>query len=169
MPPRGLTVLAALRPGEDEPLCEVLLAIGDDIRGTGRVGPITRTHIHFALSRQIHFARFAILDDPDRGPDRKRLLFSSNYDGDLDSHLAELIRITPDMDAIWGRCEDYHGVHSFGAFMGTHMLEPEAFYIAFREETVERIHRNIAIRRQLVPLLTSAPAVGLAALLAASS
>ena len=169
MPPRGLTVLAALRPGEDEPLREVLLAIGDDIRGTGLVGPIARPHIHFPLSLRIHFARFAILDDPDRGPDRKRLLFSSNYDGDLDSHLTELIRITPDMDAIWGRCEDYHGVHSFGAFIRTHMLEPEAFYIAFREETVERIHRNIAIRRQLVPLLNSAPAVGLATLLAASS
>ena len=73
------------------------------------------------------------------------------------------------MDAIWGRCEDYHGVHSFGAFIRTHMLEPEAFYIAFREETVERIHRNIAIRQQLAALLNSAPAVGLATLLGASS
>ena len=169
MPPRGLTVLAGLRPGEDEALRDILLAIGDDIRGAGLAGSIARPHIYFPLSLQIHFARFAILDDPDRGPDRKRLLFSSNYDGDLDGHLAELIRITPDMDAIWGRCEDYRGVQSFGAFIRTHMLEPEAFYIAFREETVERIHRNIAVRRQLVALLNPGPAVVLPTLLAASS
>jgi hypothetical protein len=169
VPPGGLTVLAALRPGEDEPLREVLLAIGDDIRGTGPTSPAARPHIHFSQSRQIHFARFAILDDPDRGPGKKRLLFSSNYDGDLDSHLAELIRITPDMDAIWGSCDDYRGVHSFGAFIRTHRLEPAAFYIAFREDTVEQIQRNIAIRQQLLPLLDSATAGGLATLVAASS
>lgn len=169
MPPRGLTVLAALRPGEDEPLREVLLAIGDDIRGNRLPSPAARPHIHFPLSLQIHFARFAILDDPDRGPGRKRLLFSSNYDGDLDGHLAELIRITPDMDAIWGSCEDYHGVQGFGAFIRAHMLEPEAFYIAFREETVERLHRNSAIRQQLATSLDSAPAASLATLLGASS
>ena len=43
------------------------------------------------------------------------------------------------MDAIWGRCEGYAGAARFGAFIRAHAREPEAFYIAFRDETVERI------------------------------
>ena len=112
-----------------------------------------RPHIAFCRSRSIHFARFAILDDPDRGPERKRLLYSSNYDGDLDGHLTELMAITSDMDAIWGRCEAYAGAARFGAFIRAHAREPEAFYIAFRDETVERIQQSITLRRQVQPLL----------------
>jgi len=162
--PNGLTVLAALRPGAEEPLRQVLRAIGDDIKGKTLGGPAGRPHIDFPRSRTVHFARFAILDDPDRGPDRKRLLFSSNYDGELDSHLAELIRITSDMDAIWGGCEAYAGVTAFPAFIRAHAHEPLAFYIAFRDGSVEWIQRAISIRRQTQALLETAPATALARL-----
>ena len=111
--PQTLTVLAAIRPGEEEPLRDILRPIGDDIKGKrlepGAVGP----RIEFRDSRRIHFARFAILDDPDRGRERKRLLYSASYDGALDGHLAELIAITSDMDAIWGRVEGYTGTSAF--------------------------------------------------------
>src|SRR5580765_6111339 len=123
MPPQGLTVLAALRPGGDEPLRAVLRAIGDDIRGR-RARDGAGPRIEFCRSRRIHFARFAILDDPDRGAGRKRLLFSSNYDGPLDDHLAELVAITTDMSAIWGACEAYSGVERFADFVRAHALAP---------------------------------------------
>jgi hypothetical protein len=156
MPPQGLTVLAALRPGGDEPLRAVLRAIGDDIRGT-RARDGAGPRIEFCRSRRIHFARFAILDDPDRGAGRKRLLFSSNYDGHLDDHLAELVAITTDMSAIWGACEAYSGVERFADFVRAHALAPNAFYIAFRDETVESIHRHIARGRALRERLDAAP------------
>ena len=143
MPPQGLTVLAALRPGEEEPLRAVLRAIGDDIRGrTARDGG-GRPHIDFCRSRKIHFARFAILDDPDRGANRKRLLFSSNYDGDLDGHLAELVEITTDMSAIWGRCEAYSGVDRFADFIRAHSHAPGAFYIS--RSATRRSRASIAL------------------------
>jgi hypothetical protein len=107
----------------------------------------------FARSRCIHFARFAILDDPDRGPDRRRLLYSSNYDGSLDDHLGELVAITADMNAIWGCCEAYPGPEGFSEFIRAHQLRPEAFYIAFRGESVARIQQYIALRRRAQPLL----------------
>jgi hypothetical protein len=163
--PRGLTVLAAIRPGEEERLRDVLRPIGDDIRGRTLKDVAERPHIAFCRSRSIHFARFAILDDPGRGPDRKRLLYSSNYDGDLDGHLTELTAITSDMDAIWGRCEAYAGAARFGAFIRAHACEPEAFYIAFRDETVERIQQSITLRRQVQPLLDAASAGSLATIL----
>lgn len=161
--PRTLTVLAAIRPGEEEPLREVLRPIGDDIKGK-RLEP-GAVRIEFRHSRQIHFARFVVLDDPDRGRDRKRLLYSANYDGELDRHLAELIAITPDMDAIWGRVEGYTGPAAFAAFIRAHTQEPEAFYIAFRDETVERLHDAIAFRRLAQTLVDEASSASLAALL----
>src|SRR5688572_33349494 len=105
--PQTLTVLAPIRHGEEESLRAILRPIGDDIRGRRLDNRADTPRIEFLRSRQIHFARFAILADPDRGPDRKRLLYSANYDGELENHVAELTAITSDMDAIWGRCEDY--------------------------------------------------------------
>ena len=154
-------MLAAIRAGEEEALRAVLRPIGDDIKGK-RLEP-GAVRIEFRHSRHIHFARFVILDDPDRGRERKRLLYSANYDGALDDHLAELIAITPDMDAIWGRVEGYTGSAAFVAFIRAHTQEPEAFYIAFRDETVERIHDAIAFRRLAQPLVDDASS--LAALL----
>jgi hypothetical protein len=163
--PRTLTVLAAIRLGAEQRLRPVLRAIGDDIRGKRLMQAAGRPHIDFCRSRRIHFARFAILDDPDRGPDRKRLLYSSSYDGDLDSHLAELMEITSDMEAIWGGCEAYAGPAHFAGFIQAHAHEPEAFYIAFRDEPVERIQQSIAVRRGVQPLLDVASAGPLAAIL----
>jgi hypothetical protein len=160
-----LHVIAPIRPGEEVRLRDVLRSIGDDIKGR-RLSPLyARPHIDFTRSRKIHFARFAILDDADRGPGRKRLLYASAYDGDLDDHLAELIAITSDMDAIWGRCDAYAGTARFGEFIRAHAHEPEALYIAFRDGTVERIQQAIALRRRVEPLLDAAAASSLAAVL----
>jgi hypothetical protein len=163
--PSGLTVLAAIRPGEEERLRDVLRAIGDDIGGKTLKQGVERPHIDFSRSRTIHFARFAILDDPDRGQARKRLLYSANSDGDLDSHLAELIEITSDMEAIWGRCEGYTGPGEFSAFIRAHAHEPGAFYIAFRDQPVERIQGSIAVRRHVQALVDAAAARPLATIL----
>ena len=164
--PRTLTVLAPIRPGEEEPLRAVLRPIGDDIKGKRMAPGAVRPGVEFRHSRHIHFARLVILDDPDRGPDRKRLLYSANYDGELDRHLAELIAITPDPDAIWGRLEGYTGPAAFAAFIRAHTQEPEAFYIAFRDETVERLHDAIAFRRRAQTLVDDASSASLADLLA---
>jgi hypothetical protein len=163
--PQGLTVLASIRQGEEERLRDVLRPIGDDIRGRTLRDAPERPHIDFCSSRTIHFARFAILNDPDRGPERKRLLYASTYDGDLDGHLAELMAITSDMDAIWGRLEAYTAAGTFGAFMRAHAREPEAFYIAFRDETVGSIRDAAALRRLVQPLLDSASVGSLPAIL----
>jgi hypothetical protein len=145
----GLTFLAPIVPGREEGLRQTLEELGRDVSGR-RLGPgPTRPHIHFPRCRLVHFARFAVLDDPDRGPGHARLLFSSNYDGGLDEHLAELMAATTDMDAIWGACEGYPGASSFMDFVRAHSLSPVAFYIAFRGEASHRIRRSLDVRRRL--------------------
>jgi hypothetical protein len=153
--PHGLTVLAPIRRGEEGALRSVLRAIGDDIKGkTLAANP--RPHIDFPASRLIHFARFAVLDDPYR-PGAARLLFSTNYDGDLDAHLAEVTTITSDMQAIWGRCEGYAGVGSFAAFVRARAHEPEAFYIAYRDDNAAEIKAAIDTRRRVDALPNVVP------------
>jgi hypothetical protein len=141
-------VLAPIRPDRESALREVLRAIGDDIAGKDLAAGSTRPHIAFVHSRHIHFARFAILNDPDRGSNRSRLLFTSIYDGRLDAHLDELVSITSDMDAIWGACEGYTGISEFQSFVNARAQEPAAYYIAFRDETVESITSAIDARRR---------------------
>ena len=152
MAPRCLTVLAPIRPGEDDALRAVLRAIGDDIKGQGTPSVTGQPRVDFARSRRTHFARFAILDDPDRGAGRTRLLYGSVYDGTQAEHVAELIDITSNPDGIWGRCEGYTGAGGFLAFINAHACEPEAYYIAFRDETVESIRHATAVGRNGGPL-----------------
>ena len=76
-----------------------------------------RPHVAFAQSRTIHFARFAILTDPDRGPDAARLLYASVYDGTLEAHAAELAALSSDFDAIWGKLEGYTGRDDFARLL----------------------------------------------------
>jgi hypothetical protein len=141
-------VLAPIRPDREAGLRELLRAIGDDINGKDLAAGRTRPHIAFVRSRRIHFARLAILNDPDRGAGRSRLLFTSIYDGALDAHLDELVSITSDMDAIWGGCEGYTGATDFPAFIRSHAQGLSAYYIAFRDESVESIMSAINRRRQ---------------------
>ena len=152
VPPSCLTVLAPIRRGEDAALRAVLRAIGDDIRGARREAGASAPHIDFPASERIHFARFGILADPDRGPDATRLLFASVYDGTLDDHLFELLAITSDPDAVWGRCEDYGGVAAFATFIRAHAHQPAAFYTAFRDEAAASIRRAFQSGGDVPPL-----------------
>ena len=145
MPPESLTILAPIKRGEVAALREVLRPIGDDINGT-HMPPVGRPHIAFTNSRTIHFARFAILTDPDRGPDRARLLYASVFDGTLAAHADELAALSTDFDAIWGKLEGYSGRDGFAHFLKAHAHEPAAYYIAFRDETVSSIRLAIAAR-----------------------
>jgi len=149
MTPNCLTVLAPIRAGEEEALRAILRATGDDINGRRRSEPPAAQppYIDFPHSRRIHFARFAILRDPDRGPECARLLYAAAFDGDLDAHLAELISITSDPNAIWGRCEGYGGLATFAAFIRARAHDPAAFYIAFRDESAQSIQLAVAARR----------------------
>lgn len=122
--------------------------IGNDVKGKRLVDGSSHPHIDFPSSRSIHFARLALLDDPDCGPERKRLLLVTDYDGSWREHVQELISITSDPHAIWGCCEGYLGPYSFPRFIRSHMVEPQAYYISFPGITVEQIRSWSRLRAQ---------------------
>lgn len=162
--PYTLTVLARVRAGEEAALRAVLREIGGDIAGKKAAGSPPRPHIDFTAASNFHFARFALLTDPQRGTGATRLLFASVYDGDLDSHVAELVRVTSGMDAIWGRCEGYSDSASFSDFVRAHAHAPAAFYSAFRDESVASLRAASEARRHAHALADAASPVAVQSL-----
>ena len=140
-----LTILAPIKQGEVAAVRDVLRPIGDDINST-HMPPGGRPHVAFTRSRPIHFARFAILADPDRGPDHARLCCTPRCSTEpwrrtLPSW-SPCRRISTRSGKSWRSA----GRDGFVHFLRAHAHEPAAYYIAFRDETVSSIRLAIAAR-----------------------
>jgi hypothetical protein len=146
MPANGLIVIAPVRAGTEAALLEALNRFGNDIRGVRAANAPDEPRVEFTRGRSFHFARLTLLDDPDRGPGRKRLLFATDYDGSWEAHVSEVLALTRHPDQIWGCCEGYAGAESFPAFIRRYTVEPGAYYIAFRGDTLGRIQGGIELR-----------------------
>ena len=147
----ALTVLTPILDGHAQLLVEQLDALGD-----GDASPLARVP-------GTHIARWVVLDDlkfqgaGQRHRDRlqaARLLFSSNFDGDLDRYLDGLrTGMAAEADAIWGHCRGYPGhedAAAFAAYMRAHQLEAALFFAAYGDQTVDEVHANVAQRRRLI-------------------
>jgi hypothetical protein len=161
----ALTVLTPVLDGHAQPLVAHLDALGD-----GDASPLARVP-------GTHIARWVVLDDVkyqgagQRHRDRlqsARLLFSSNFDGDLDRYLEGLrTGMGADADAIWGHCRGYPGHEdgaAFAAYMRAHQLEATLFFAAYGDQTVEQIHANVAQRRRLIDFALATQGLDAAAL-----
>ena len=149
MPSHGLIAVAPVKPGAEDELRAVLNRIGNDIRGRRVQSFMPEPRIHFPRSRTLHFARMALLDHPAAGVGRKRLLLVTDYDGPWDAHVAELLSLTHDPDAIWGCCEGYAGCDQFAGFIRRHTVSPQAYYIALPGFDLDAIRELIQRRLQL--------------------
>ena len=75
----AVTVIARLKPSADLPtLAQYLLAMGQTLSADGD-GTI---QAKLSEVSGLHFLRLLIIKDPDRGPERARLLLAAVIDGD---------------------------------------------------------------------------------------
>jgi len=139
-------VLTPIRPG----MLGDLRAYLEDL--DGRDGPLAR------LPRT-HMARLLILpdmpvpagvQDPLDGP---YLLFTANFDGDLDSYLDELAeRLAPEAGEIWGRCigcpQPAAGA-ALKAYLGRNKLDSGVVFAAYGQASVRRIRGALDKRARL--------------------
>jgi hypothetical protein len=81
-----------------------------------------------------------------------RLLFTSNFDGDLDPYLEKLqTGLGEDADAIWGHCRGYPGRGGgFAPWLKAHQLEAALFFAAYGGHTVEQVQANVDKRTRLI-------------------
>lgn len=111
------------------------------------------------LLRQIHFARWVILDASGRAGD---LLFTSNFDGEMKLYFRNFaLELTSDIDSVWSNCEGYPGAHDFDRlwqYVKKHQITTRLFYSAYPTLTMPQIARLDSLRKGFDDFLCKAGA-----------
>lgn len=147
----ALTVLTPILDGHAQQLTAHLDALPE-----GPDSPLARVP-------GTHLGRWVVIDQvkhQGHGQRRRdalsasRLLFTSNFDGELEPYLERLrTGLGEDADAIWGHCRGYPGHADAAAFAGwlrAHELEAVLFFAAYGDQTVEQVHANLDKRARLI-------------------
>jgi hypothetical protein len=81
-----------------------------------------------------------------------RLLFTSNFDGELDRYLEQLqTGLGEDADAVWGHCRGYPGRGAgFAPWMKAHQIEAALFFAAYGGQTLEQVRANLDQRARTI-------------------
>ncbi|MDB5136346.1 MAG: hypothetical protein JWP37_2949 [Mucilaginibacter sp.] len=112
--------------------------------------------IDFSKTSLTHFARFVILPTAKPYSSTKRLLFTSNFDGDFDLYAKELIdtNVAPALDAIFSRCDSYEAGTLLTntkavAFLNNRNINSQAFYVALPGATQAIISESADLRLKM--------------------
>lgn len=147
----SLTVLTPIIDGHEAVLSQYL-----DGLQSGDGSPL-------AGVRGTHFARWVVMDDviyqgPEQGErdhlQHPRLLFTSNFDGQLEPYLEALrTGLGGSADTIWGHCIGYPGTDdasAFAKYIRRHQIDSSLFFAAYGDRTVEDVTRSLALRTKLI-------------------
>lgn len=114
--------------------------------------------VSFSNIKSIHFARFVLLDDLETNFPLQ-LVFSSDYDGEENAHMKELIR-----EAGEGLCQIYSCCSGFSgdlmAFWKAHQVPTHAFYNGHPGLAAQHIQYEESLRTIIVDYLANANAAG---------
>jgi len=121
-----------------------------------------------AKLERTHMARWVIIEDFHNDPSWKQrkqehldlqyLVFTSNFDGDLDSYLDELCELlAPQAREIWGRCVGCPQDASGGAlkrYLKHNQIDCGFFYAAYGEATVGEVRAALRQRDKVIAFAT---------------
>jgi hypothetical protein len=160
----ALTTFAPIIPGHEEDLRAYIEGLP-----TGPDSPLARLDA-------LHLSRLQIFDHlvhqgDKQKPDRLEsnyLVFTSSFDGDLDSYLDMICeRIPAEADTWWGHCVGYPGTSDRAAFkryITDHQAHTSLFASAYPTGTVAKVHDALALRDQLVDFAADAQGLDAAVL-----
>jgi hypothetical protein len=158
--------MTPIKPGEERPLAEYLRGLR--ARGPSPLARLARTHI----------GRFVIVPDFHHDPTWKQraeehldlnyLIFTSNFDGALDSYLDELCeQLAPEAPEIWGRCvgcpERPEGA-ALKAYLQHNQIKTGIFFAAYGHATVATVRRALRERERMIAFAVAAQGLEPAAL-----
>ncbi len=144
--------MTPIKPGEEGALADYLHHLRE--RGSSPLARLPRTHL----------GRFVIVPDfhhevtwkqlREEHLDRPYLIFTSNFDGQLDSYLDELCdRLAPEAKEIWGRCigcpESAQGA-ALKSYLKHNQVDTGIFFAAYGQATVETVKRSLVRREQMI-------------------
>ena len=162
----ALTVLTPIRPGRERELREYLDSLPPSDSPLNR---LPRTH----------FARWVIVPDLPNDPAQPKedhlgcqyLLFTSNFDGPLDSYLDELCeRLAPEAREIWGRCvgcPDPATGRALKGYLLHNQIHTGQFVAAYPNATVAAVKAALELRERAIDFAVRAQAMAPAELLRA--
>jgi hypothetical protein len=160
----ALTVFTPIIPGHEEELLAYIEGLP-----TGAESPLAR------LDR-LHLSRVQIFDHLVHQGDRQRpdtlksnyLVFTSSFDGDLDSYLDEICeRLPAEADTWWGHCAGYPGTSDRAAFrryIKDHQAHTSLFASAYPTASVAKVRDSLALRERVVDFAAGAQGLDAAAL-----
>jgi hypothetical protein len=153
----SLTVLTPIIDDHERGLAQYL-----DGLPSGDQSPLAGVH-------GTHFARWVVMDDvmyegSEQGErehlQHARLLFTSNFDGELEPYLEGLCTGLGDSaDEIWGHCIGYPGSSDAGAFaryFRHHQIDSSLFFSAYGDRTVGDVTRSLALRTKFIDFVLRA-------------
>ena len=112
-----------------------------------------------------HLARVVVMDDvifvgaPAREEHLKSryLIFTSNFDGDLDTYLIRMATEIPEfVDGVWQHCVGYPGVQdpaAFVAYMTKCQLETTFYFADVNDKTVQQRLRALQVQAELTAFI----------------
>lgn len=144
--------MTPVKPGEDDVLTDYLRGLR--ARGPSPLAKLSRTH----------HGRFVIVKDFYNDPSWKQpkeehlelpyLVFTSNFDGDLDSYLDELCeKLAAEAKQTWGRCvgcpESAQG-GALKAYLKHNQIDTGIFFAAYDQATVGTVKRSLRQRERMI-------------------
>jgi hypothetical protein len=158
--------MTPIRPGEERPLAEYLRGLR--ARGPSPLARLPRTHI----------GRFVVVPDFHNDPTWKQraeehldlnyLIFTSNFDGALDSYLDELCeQLAPEAPDIWGRCvgcpQSAQGA-ALKRYLEHNQIKTGVFFAAYGQATVATVKRVLRERERMIAFAVASQGLAPAAL-----
>ena len=114
------------------------------------------TETEFKKVSTLHYGRWVILSresfrDEPAVPVGTRLIFSTNFDGDKDDHLTELVTQLKYFDDIYECCEGFpepgtRTTESRKEYLQKHMVKTSAFFNGAPGRSVQQIHQEESLR-----------------------
>jgi hypothetical protein len=160
----ALTTFAPIIPGHEEELLTHIEGLP-----TGADSPLARLDT-------LHLSRIQIFDHlvhqgDQQKPDRLEsnyLVFTSSFDGDLDTYLDAICeRLPAEADGWWSHCVGYPGTADRGAFKSwikEHQVHTNLFASAYPTGTVATVRESLALREQIIDFAAGAQGLDAAAL-----
>lgn len=151
----SLMVWTPIRPGEEDALRAYL----DGLDKTGSpLANVPRTHMaRWIVVPDMPVAPGTDLSDP---LGTQFLLFTSNFDGDVDSYLRELVELIPDeAAAIWSHCvgcpQPAAGM-ALKAYLHRNQVDSGVVFAAYPDASVAQIRTALDKRARLIDFVVRA-------------
>jgi hypothetical protein len=152
----GFMALTPIAPGEEPALRAYLEGLRE--RGPSPLAKVAGTH----MGRWVIIEKFncdPAYDQPhEETLEISSLLFSSNFDGDLDPYLDRLCAaLTDEAPEIWGRCigcPQPAGGAPLKAYLKHNQIDSGFFFAAYGNATVGQVLASLAQRDRLIAFAT---------------